>query len=77
MAFTRLQQMVRVRRVVSTAKCSVRYRPNASGPRTRIRAEDKQDECDITIHGGAAVTSRKYKQSAKLKEWRRTGAERA
>ena len=28
---TRSQQMVRVRRAVPTAKCSVRDRPNASG----------------------------------------------
>ena len=28
---TRLKQMVRVRRAVPTAKCSVRDRPNASG----------------------------------------------
>ena len=75
--FTRSQQMVRGRRVVSTAKCRVRYRPNASGPITRIRAGEVQVECDIEIHGGATVTCCQYKQSAELEGRRRTGAERA
>ena len=53
--------MVRGRRAASTAKCRVRHRPNASGPRSRIRAEEVQVECDIAIHGGAAVTCYWYK----------------
>ena len=56
-ALTRSQQMVRGRRVVPSAKSRVRYRPNASGPRTRIRAGEVQVEWDIDIHG-------QYKQSA-------------
>ena len=63
-ALTRSQQMVRRRRVVPSAKYRVRFRPKASGPRTRIRAGEVQVECDIEIHGGAAVTCCQYKQSA-------------
>ena len=60
--------MVRGRRAASTAKCRVRHRPNASGPRSRIRAEEVQVECATAIHGGAAVTCYRYKTS-RVSSW--------
>ena len=67
--------MVRVRRVVLTAKCSVRLDQTQVG-QEHIRAEDKPAELDVKIHGGATVTCCQYKQSVEPEGRRRTGAER-
>ena len=76
-ALTRSQQMVRVRRVVYQPQSAVYDIDQTQVGREHASALKTRVECDIAIHGGAAVTSRQYKQSAELKEWRRTGVERA
>ncbi len=46
--FTRLKQMVCVRRAVPTAKCSVQERPNASGHKyTSALKKYKKVKCDL------------------------------
>ena len=70
---TRLQQMVRVRRVVPTAKCSVRDRPNASGHGyTSTLKKYYKVKRDSKIYGGAAATYLLVPQSAELERQSRT-----